>query len=58
MAASLAGTNRVASVLRPIHAGRVGTIDDVAGAGPDLASEAAGLVTGTVLPVDGGWTAQ
>ena len=41
-----------------IPAGRVGTIDDVAGAVIYLASDAAGLVTGTVLPVDGGWTAQ
>ncbi len=46
------------SVEDRIPAGRVGTIDDVAGAVIYLASGAAGLVTGTVLPVDGGWTAQ
>jgi NAD(P)-dependent dehydrogenase (short-subunit alcohol dehydrogenase family) len=46
------------NVLARIPAGRVGSIDDVAGAVIYLASEAAGLVTGTVLPVDGGWTAQ
>jgi 2-deoxy-D-gluconate 3-dehydrogenase len=45
-------------VLARIPAGRVGSIDDVAGAVIYLASEAAGLVTGSVLPVDGGWTAQ
>lgn len=45
-------------VVARIPAGRVGTIDDVAGAVIYLASEAAGLVTGTVLPIDGGWTAQ
>jgi NAD(P)-dependent dehydrogenase (short-subunit alcohol dehydrogenase family) len=45
-------------VLSRIPAGRVGTIDDVAGAVIFLASDAAGLVTGSVLPVDGGWTAQ
>lgn len=45
-------------VLERIPAGRVGTIDDVAGAVIYLASESAGLVTGTVLSVDGGWTAQ
>jgi NAD(P)-dependent dehydrogenase (short-subunit alcohol dehydrogenase family) len=46
------------SVLERIPAGRVGTIDDVAAAVIYLASPAAGLVTGTILPVDGGWTAQ
>jgi NAD(P)-dependent dehydrogenase (short-subunit alcohol dehydrogenase family) len=45
-------------VLARIPAGRVGSIDDVAGAVIYLASDAAGLVTGSVLPVDGGWTAQ
>jgi 2-deoxy-D-gluconate 3-dehydrogenase len=45
-------------VLSRIPAGRVGTIDDVAGAVIYLASDAASLVTGIVLPVDGGWTAQ
>lgn len=45
-------------VLARIPAGRVGTIDDVSAAVIYLASEAAGLVTGTILPVDGGWTAQ
>jgi NAD(P)-dependent dehydrogenase (short-subunit alcohol dehydrogenase family) len=46
------------SVVDRIPAGRVGTIDDVAAAVLYLASPASGLVTGVVLPVDGGWTAQ
>ncbi len=45
-------------VLARIPAGRIGSTDDVAAAVRYLASPAAGLVTGTVLSVDGGWTAQ
>ncbi|TYP69391.1 SDR family NAD(P)-dependent oxidoreductase [Paenibacillus methanolicus] len=45
-------------VLARIPAGRIGTIDDVAGAVIYLASPASDLVTGTLLLVDGGWTAQ
>ncbi len=45
-------------VLARIPVGRFGTTADVAAAVLYLASPAAGLVTGTVLPVDGGWTAQ
>ena len=47
-----------ASVEARIPIGRVGTIGDVAGAVVYLASEAGALVNGTVLNVDGGWTAQ
>ena len=47
-----------ADVLARIPAGRFGTTTDVAAAVLYLASPAAGLVTGTVLRVDGGWTAQ
>jgi NAD(P)-dependent dehydrogenase (short-subunit alcohol dehydrogenase family) len=47
-----------ADILARIPVGRFGTTADVAGAVLYLASPAAGLVTGTVLPVDGGWTAQ
>jgi NAD(P)-dependent dehydrogenase (short-subunit alcohol dehydrogenase family) len=47
-----------ASVLERIPAKRVGTIDDVAGAVIYLASPAGGLVTGSVLTIDGGWTAR
>ena len=47
-----------AGVIARIPAGRVGTIADVAGAVIYLASPAAALVTGTLLLVDGGWTAQ
>jgi NAD(P)-dependent dehydrogenase (short-subunit alcohol dehydrogenase family) len=45
-------------ILARIPVGRFGTIDDVSAAVLYLASPAAGLVTGTILPVDGGWTAQ
>ncbi len=47
-----------ASVEARIPIGRVGTIADVAGAVVYLASEAGAMVNGSVLSVDGGWTAQ
>ena len=37
---------------------RIGDVEDVANAVVYLASDAAKLVTGTSLRVDGGWTAQ
>jgi NAD(P)-dependent dehydrogenase (short-subunit alcohol dehydrogenase family) len=45
-------------VINRLPIGRVGTITDVAAAVIYLASPAGSLVTGTVLMVDGGWTAQ
>lgn len=45
-------------VLARLPIGRVGTINDVAAAVIYLASPAGAMVTGTVLLVDGGWTAQ
>jgi NAD(P)-dependent dehydrogenase (short-subunit alcohol dehydrogenase family) len=45
-------------VLGRLPIGRVGTITDVAAAVVYLASPAGSMVTGTVLMVDGGWTAQ
>lgn len=47
-----------ADVLARIPVGHVATTTDVAAAVRYLASPAAGMVTGTVLVVDGGWTAQ
>ncbi len=47
-----------ADILARIPAGRFATTSDVAAAVLYLASPAAGMVTGTVLPVDGGWTSQ
>ena len=47
-----------ADVLSRIPVGRFGTTSDVAAAVLYLASPAASLVTGTVLSVDGGWTAE
>ncbi|MDQ3128329.1 MAG: glucose 1-dehydrogenase [Chloroflexota bacterium] len=48
----------LASVLARIPAGRVATTDEIACAFLYLASPAAAMVTGTVLTIDGGWTAQ
>lgn len=48
----------LAAVVDRIPMGHVGTIADVAGAVVYLASDAAAMVNGTILPVDGGWTAQ
>jgi NAD(P)-dependent dehydrogenase (short-subunit alcohol dehydrogenase family) len=48
----------LAGVLERLPIGRVGTTTDVAGAVIYLASSAAAMVTGHVLVVDGGWTAQ
>jgi 2-deoxy-D-gluconate 3-dehydrogenase len=45
------------SVIDRIPAGRLAMPEDVAAAVAYLASEEAGMVTGTVLSVDGGWTA-
>ncbi|MEZ5815812.1 MAG: SDR family oxidoreductase [Hyphomicrobiaceae bacterium] len=43
-------------VLQKIKLGRIGQVEDLMGAIVYLASEASGLVTGTHLLVDGGWT--
>lgn len=45
-------------VLRRIKLGRLGTVEDLMGAVVFLASDAAAMVTGTSLVVDGGWTAE
>ena len=45
-------------VVDRIPMGHVGQIRDVAGAVIYLASDAGALVNGSVLAVDGGWTAQ
>jgi len=44
--------------LRRIKLGRLGQLEDLTGAIVFLASDAAALVTGTSLVVDGGWTAE
>jgi len=45
-------------VLSRIKLGRLGTVEDLMGAVVFLASDAAALVTGTALVVDGGWTSE
>ena len=54
-AAIRADEAREASIVARIPAGRWGTPADLQGAFVFLASDAAAYVTGTILPVDGGW---
>ncbi len=55
---TLADPERRAWVLSKIKLGRVGELADIMGPVVFLASDAAALVTGTHLIVDGGWTAE
>ncbi len=57
-AATFDDPDRVAWLEGKIKLGRVGEVEDIMGAVLYLASDAASLVTGTALMVDGGWTAD
>ncbi len=46
------------TVLRNIPLGRLGELEDIMGPLVFLASDAAAMITGTALMVDGGWTAH
>ena len=55
---TLRDPDRLAWILSKIKLGRVGEVTDIMGPVVFLASEAAALITGTALMVDGGWTAE
>jgi NAD(P)-dependent dehydrogenase (short-subunit alcohol dehydrogenase family) len=57
-AGTFANPERAAWIASKIKLGRVGEVTDIMGAVAFLASDAAALVTGTSLIVDGGWTAD
>lgn len=49
---------RAAWIMDKIKLGRPGKVEDIMGAVVFLASEAAALITGSALMIDGGWTAD
>lgn len=56
-APTLADPERLAWIESKIKLGRVGEVEDIMGGVVFLASDAAALITGTSLLIDGGWTA-
>jgi NAD(P)-dependent dehydrogenase (short-subunit alcohol dehydrogenase family) len=54
---TLNNPERKAWIMSKIKLGRVGEVEDIMGAVVFLASDAAALITGTSLLIDGGWTA-
>ncbi|WP_187429442.1 Gluconate 5-dehydrogenase [Roseobacter fucihabitans] len=48
---------RLAWIMEKIKLPRVGEVEDIMGAALFLASDASGMITGTSLKIDGGWTA-
>ena len=52
------GNDVLLNTLKRIKLGRLGQMEDLTGAIVFLASDAAALMTGTSLVVDGGWTAE
>jgi NAD(P)-dependent dehydrogenase (short-subunit alcohol dehydrogenase family) len=57
-AVTFANPERAAWITQKIKLGRIGEVTDIMGAVAFLASDAASLITGTSLIVDGGWTAD
>jgi NAD(P)-dependent dehydrogenase (short-subunit alcohol dehydrogenase family) len=55
---TLRNPERLAWIMSKIKLGRLGEMEDIMGPVVFLASDAAALVTGTHLLVDGGWTAE
>lgn len=55
---TFANPERAQWIASKIKLGRVGEVEDIMGAVAFLASDAASLITGTSLIVDGGWTAD
>jgi NAD(P)-dependent dehydrogenase (short-subunit alcohol dehydrogenase family) len=55
---TFANPERVSWIKEKIKLGRVGEVTDIMGPVTFLASDAAALITGTSLLVDGGWTAD
>lgn len=54
---TFANPDQVSWIEEKIKLGRIGEVEDIMGATVFLASDAASLITGTALMVDGGWTA-
>ena len=57
-APTFANPERAAWIASKIKLPRIGEVEDLMGAVAFLASDAAALITGTSLVVDGGWTAD